>query len=126
MKRTVLLAPIIAAVLATTAVLALGRRSTTPPLPVTKTLQYRCTDRNQSLYFLVYEVDGKLDRGLMYVENMQVANMSVEQAGTLHQGQGEREYRQRRLSARQGGTIMVANHQTSNRVEVCKASYKYQ
>src|SRR6266480_1919895 len=80
MKRAVLFGSIIAAVLATTAVLAVGRRTTTPPIP-DKSYQYRCMDRNQSLYFLVHEVNGKLVDGLMYVENNQVANMSVEQAG---------------------------------------------
>src|SRR5712692_7162158 len=81
MKRTVLFGLVIAAMLATTTVLALGRRKTVPP-PVTKTHQFRCTDRNQSLYFLVYENDGTLDRGLLYVENMQSGNMTVEWAGT--------------------------------------------
>jgi hypothetical protein len=127
MKRTVLVGSIIAAMLVTTTVLALGRRTTTPATPVSKTHQYRCTDRNQSLYFLVHEENGKLVDGLMYVENMQVANMSVEQAGT--------EFIKAKVNGNsanvafllgKGGTVMVANYQTSNRVEVCKASYKYQ
>ena len=44
----------------------------------------------------------------------------------VHQGQGKRELCQCRLLLGKGGTVMVANYQTSNRVEVCKASYKYQ
>lgn len=95
--------------------------------PATKTHQYRCTDRNQSLYFLVYEVDGKLDRGLMYVENMQVANMTVEQAGTdVIQAKVNGNAANVAFQLRKSGSIMVANFQTKNRVEVCKCSYSYQ
>jgi hypothetical protein len=94
--------------------------------PATKTHQYRCTDRNQSLYFLVYEVDGKLDRGLMYVENMQVANMTVEQAGTdVIQAKVNGDSADVAFQLFKSGKIMVANFQTKNRVEVCKSSYAY-
>ena len=95
--------------------------------PVQKTHQYRCTDRNQSLYFLVYEVDGRLDRGLMYVENMQVANMTVEQAGTdVIKAKVNGNAANVAFQLRKSGSVMVANYQTSNRVEVCKCSYNYQ
>ena len=95
--------------------------------PVQKTHQYRCTDRNQSLYFLVYEVDGNLDRGLMYVENMQVANMTVEQAGTdVIKAKVNGNAANVAFQLRKSGSVMVANYQTNTRVEVCKCSYKYQ
>ena len=90
--------------------------------PVQKTHQYRCTDRNQSLYFLVYEVDGKLDRGLMYVENMQVANMTVEQAGTdviKAKVNGNAANVAFSYASRQRHG---SEYQTNNRVEVCNAA----
>jgi hypothetical protein len=94
--------------------------------PVQKTHQYRCTDRNQSLYFLVYEVDGKLDRGLMYVENMQVANMTVEQAGTdVIKAKVNGDAADVAFQLFKTGKILVANYQTNTRTEVCKCSYAY-
>jgi len=95
--------------------------------PVQKAHQYRCTDRNQSLYFIVYEIDGKLDRGLMYVENMQVANMTVEQAGTdVIKAKVNGNAANVAFQLRKSGSVMVANYQTNNRVEVCKCSYNFQ
>ena len=38
--------------------------------PQTKSHQFRCTDKNTSLYFVVYEKGGSLSGGHMYVENM--------------------------------------------------------
>ena len=110
-----------------TLTLAVSALSYVVARPVTKTHQYRCTDRNQSLYFLVYEVDGVLDRGLMYVENMQVANMTVEQAGTdVIKAKVNGNAANVGFQLRKSGSVMVANYQTNNRVEVCKCSYKYQ
>lgn len=94
--------------------------------PVTKTHQYRCEDRNQSLYFVVYEVDGKLNNGQMYVENMQVANLTVEQAGSdVIKAKVNGNSANVAFQLFKSGKIMVANYQTNNRVEVCKASYAY-
>src|SRR5215218_186904 len=76
MKRAVLIASIAAASL-TLAALVHGAAS-----PQTKTHQFRCTDRNTSLYFLVYERGGRIDGGHLYVENMQVGVLSTENAGT--------------------------------------------
>lgn len=121
MRKNLLLGSILALTLA-----AAGVISYAVTKPVTKTHQYRCQDRNQSLYFLVYEVDGKLDRGLMYVENMQVANMTVEQAGTdVIKAKVNGNAANVAFQLRKSGSVMVANYQTSNRVEVCKCSYEY-
>lgn len=127
MNRRILLGTIIAATLLTTTVFAISRRAARHPMPDQKAHMYRCTDRNQSLYFIVYEVDGKLDRGLMYVENMQVANMTVEQAGTdVIKAKVIGNAANVAFQLRKSGSVMVANYQTSNRTEVCKASYKFQ
>ena len=94
--------------------------------PVTKTHQFRCTDRNQSLYFLVYEVNGNLSNGQMYVENMQVANLTVEQAGTdVIKAKVNGNSANVAFQLFKSGKVMVANYQTNNRVEVCQASYAY-
>ena len=100
--------------------------STIPPVPVTKTHQFRCTDKNQSLYFLVYEVDGTLDRGLLYVENMQAANMAVENAGTnFIKAKVNGNAANVAFLLGKDGNVMIANYTTSTRVPVCHASYAY-
>ncbi len=63
---------VIALIVAAAAILAFQVQSVDQ-----KTHQYRCQDRNQSLYFVIYEVDGKIDRGHMYFENIQVANLEA-------------------------------------------------
>ena len=123
MKRAILIASVAAAALALAA-LAHGAAS-----PQTKTHQFRCTDKNTSLYFLVYESGGKLNGGHMYVENMQVGVLSAENAGTGV------------ISAKLAGNtadnisfhlhktlkkVLVVNSSTPQRVEVCAADYKYQ
>lgn len=116
---------LVSALVATITALGVSVQAVTRP--VTKTHQYRCTDRNQSLYFLVYEVDGKLSHGQMYVENMQVGDLMVEQAGTdVIKASVKGNSANVAFQLRKSGSILVANYQTSNRVEVCKASYKYQ
>jgi hypothetical protein len=121
MRKKLLLGSILALALGAAGIISYGVTK-----PEQKTHQYRCTDRNQSLYFLVYEVDGKLDRGLMYVENMQVANMTVEQAGTdVIQAKVNGNAANVAFQLFKSGKIMVANFQTKNRVEVCKSSYAY-
>src|SRR2546423_1543046 len=108
------------------ALVAFGAISYALTIPVTKTHQYRCQDRNQSLYFVVYEVDGKLNVGQMYVENMQVADLTVEQAGTdVIKAKVNGNNANVAFQLFKSGKIMVANYQTNNRVEVCKASYAY-
>lgn len=123
MKRTLLCAFVVAAA-ATMAVFAYGAAE-----PQTKTHQFRCTDKNTSLYFLVYEQNGKLNGGHMYVENMQVGVLTAEWAGTGV------------INAKLAGNtannisfhlhralkkVLVVNSSTPQRVEVCAADYKYQ
>jgi hypothetical protein len=121
MKKKLILGSILALTLG-----AMGVIGNTMTKPVQMTHQYRCTDRNQSLYFLVYEVDGKLDRGLMYVENMQVANMTVEQAGTdVIKAKVIGDAANVGFQLFKTGKILVANYQTNSRVEVCKCSYAF-
>jgi hypothetical protein len=108
------------------ALIALGMISYAVTKPVTKTHQYRCTDRNQSLYFVVYEVNGQLNNGQMYVENMQVADLTVEQAGSdVIKAKVNGNSANVAFQLFKTGKILVANYQTNNRVEVCKASYAY-
>lgn len=126
MKKIILSGVMLAIVLAAATVLTISRNATAKPMSATKTHQFRCTDRNQSLYFLVYEVDGTLDRGLMYVENMQVANMTVEWAGTnFIKAKVNGNAANVAFLLGKDGNLMVANYTTSNRVPVCKASYAY-
>ncbi|OLE55061.1 MAG: hypothetical protein AUG51_05365 [Acidobacteria bacterium 13_1_20CM_3_53_8] len=94
-------------------IVALGVISSAHSVPASqpqpmKTHQYRCTDRNQSLYIIIYENNGQLNGGNMYLENIQVANLT---AVTLQL-----------FSDR----ILVANYTASTRVEVCKSTHKYQ
>ncbi len=122
--RRILLAVV---VLSSVAVAAVAYGATRP---VTKTHQYRCTDRNQSLYFLIYERDGKLDGGHFYVENMQVGVLSPENAGTnviKAPVVGNTATNIAFQLHKSPGSVMVANYGANpKRVEVCKASYKYQ
>jgi hypothetical protein len=100
-----------------------------PATPVTKTHQYRCTDRNQSLYFVVYENNGTLNGGHMYVENMQVGVLKTEQAGTgvIKASVVGNTATNIAFQLHKSGMVMVANYGSNpNRVEVCKATYKYQ
>ena len=124
MKRVILLASVAAAAL-TLAALAYGAAS-----PAMKTHQFRCTDRNTSLYFLVYENNGSLSGGHMYVENMQVGVLSTENAGTnviKASVVGNTATNIAFQLHKSPGSVMVANYGSNpSRVEVCKASYKYQ
>ncbi len=125
MKRAILLGLITVAILATPTTIASSRKAAGPP-PVTKTHQFRCTDRNQSLYFLVYEIDGTLDRGLLYVENMQSGNMTVEWAGTnFIKAKVNGNAANVAFLLGRDGNVMVANYTTATRVRVCHASYVY-
>lgn len=94
-----------------------------------KTYQARCTDRNQSLYLLIYEQDGKLDGGFMYVENMQVAKLTATNAGTgVIRAKVDGNTANVGFEIHKSGAILVANYTPGSvkRVEVCKAGYKYQ
>jgi hypothetical protein len=123
MRRATLVTSVAAATLLLAA-LAYGAAA-----PQTKTHQFRCTDKNTSLYFLVYERGGNLDGGHMYVENMQVGVLTAEWAGTGV------------INAKLAGNtannisfhlhravkkVLVVNSSTPKRVEVCAADYKYQ
>lgn len=124
MKRAILIVSVAATALALAA-LAHGAAS-----PQRKTHQFRCTDRNTSLYFVIYESGGNLDGGHMYVENMQVGVLSAENAGTnviKASVVGNTANNIAFQLHKSPGSVMVANYGNSpKRVEVCKASYKYQ
>lgn len=123
MKRVMLIASV-AAVALLVAAIAYGAAS-----PQTKTHQFRCTDRNTSLYFIVYESGGKLNGGHMYVENMQVGVLTAENAGTgvIKASVVGNTAANIAFQLHKSGSVMVANYGSSpGRVEVCKASYKYQ
>jgi hypothetical protein len=123
MKRVVLIASVAAAALMLAAI-AYGAAT-----PQMKTYQFRCTDRNTSLYFVVYESGGKLNGGHMYVENMQVGVLTAENAGTgvIKASVVGNTAANIAFQLHKSGSVMVANYGSSpSRVEVCKASYKYQ
>ena len=125
MKKLFLVCVIL--VLALTSVAARRPRTASPAM---KTHQFRCTDRNQSLYFVVYENNGSLSGGHMYVENMQVGVLEPEQAGTnviKAKVTGNTATNIAFQLHKSPGSVMVANYGSNpSRVEVCKASYKYQ
>ena len=124
MKRVTLVASAAAAALLLAA-LAYGAAA-----PQTKTHQFRCTDKNTSLYFVVYETGGNLSGGHMYVENMQVGVLAPENAGTgviKAPVVGNTATNIAFQLHKSPGSVMVANYGANpKRVEVCKASYKYQ
>ena len=124
MKRVALIASVAVAALLLAA-LAYGAAA-----PQMKTHQFRCTDKNTSLYFVVYERGGNLSGGHMYVENMQVGVLAPENAGTnviKASVAGNTATNIAFQLHKSPGSVMVANYGSSpNRVEVCKASYKYQ
>jgi hypothetical protein len=123
MKRIALSVSVAAAALLTAA-LAYGAAA-----PQTKTHQFRCTDKNTSLYFLVYERGGKLDGGHMYVENMQVGVLTAEWAGTGVINAKVSGNTANNISLhlhREVKKVLVVNSSTPKRVEVCAADYKYQ
>jgi hypothetical protein len=124
MKRVTLAASAAAVAALLVAAIAYGAAS-----PQTKTHQFRCTDRNTSLYFIVYESGGKLNGGHMYVENMQVGVLTAENAGTgvIKASVVGNTAANIAFQLHKSGSVMVANYGSSpGRVEVCKASYKYQ
>ena len=123
MRRLTLAASVAVAALLFAA-LAYGAAS-----PQTKTHQFRCTDRNTSLYFLVYERGGKLDGGHLYVENMPVGVLSAEWAGTGVINAKLAGNTANNISFHLHRTlkkVLVVNSSTPQRVEVCAADYKYQ
>jgi hypothetical protein len=124
MKRLALTASVAAAALLLAA-LAYGAAA-----PQMKTHQFRCTDKNTSLYFVVYERGGSLAGGHMYVENMQVGVLAPENAGTgviKAPVVGNTATNIAFQLHKSPGSVMVANYGSDpKRVEVCKASYKYQ
>src|SRR5215207_7384606 len=123
MKRVTLIASAAAAALLLAA-LAYGAAA-----PATKTHQFRCTDKNTSHYFLVYESDGKLNGGHLYVENMQVGVLTAEWAGTGVINAKVAGNTANNISFhlhRAAKKVLVVNSSTPQRVEVCAADYKYQ
>ena len=123
MKRVALITSVAVAALLLAA-LAYGAAA-----PQTKTHQFRCTDKNTSLYFLVYEQGGKLNGGHMYVENMQVGVLTAEWAGTGVINAKLVGNTANNISFhlhREVKKVLVVNSSTPKRVEVCAADYKYQ
>lgn len=123
MKRVALLAS------AATAALLLAALVYGAAAPQRKTHQFRCTDKNTSLYFLVYESGGSLDGGHLYVENMQVGVLATENAGTgvIKASVVGNTATNIAFQLHKSGSVMVANYGANpRRIEICKASYKYQ
>ncbi len=122
MKRVTLTASVAAAALVCAA-LAYGAVK-----PQSKSHQFTCKDRNTSLSFVVSEWNGKVSQGFMYVENMQVANLTAEMGGrsmikvSVLGNSAENVAFQLHMS---NGNVMIANSgDNPTRVEVCKANYR--
>lgn len=125
MKRAFTLS-IAAVVLAAIAVGA-SKSETAKPAPVLKTYQFRCTDRNPSLTIIIYEQDGKIGNGHMYLENTQVANLTAAPYGST--GNIEAKVVGNTADVRLQlfeDKIMVANYGTKSRQQVCQSTRKYQ
>ena len=133
MKRRILALTIIISALAN---VAIGRDSYAKlnPTLVTKYHKARCTDKNQSLYFVIRETDGKLDGGFMYFENLQVATLTATNAGT---GVIRAKINGNTINGKtvdigfeihKSGGIMVANYTPGSvkRIKICTADYKYE
>jgi hypothetical protein len=122
MKKIILCATLLTA--AALAAFAYGASA-----PQMKSHQFRCTDRNTSLYFLVYEQGGKLNGGHMYVENMQVGVLTAEWAGTGVINATLAGNTANNISFhlhRAANKVLVVNSATPQRVDVCQVTYKYQ
>ena len=128
MRRNILLISVMATAMVFFAAATVDHAKTEP---VTKTYQVRCTNANQSLYFVIYEQNGQLNGGHLYVENMQVATLTATNAGT-----GVIRAKVNGNTANVGfeihkppmNKVLVANYTpgSEKRVEVCQCSYKYQ
>jgi hypothetical protein len=97
------------------------------PAPALKTYQFRCTDRNTSLYIVIYEQDGKINNGHMYLENMQVATLTAAPYGST--GNIEAKVVGNTADVRLQlfeDKIIVANYITKKREVVCQSTRKYQ
>jgi len=113
-------------------IVALGVISSAHGVPAsqpqpTKTHQYRCTDRNQSLYIVIYENNGQLNGGNMYLENIQVANLTAAPYGNAGNIEAKVVGNAANVTLQLfNDRILVANYTASSRAEVCKSTHKYQ
>jgi hypothetical protein len=107
---------------------ALAASASGAPARQRKAHTFRCTDRNTSLHFVVYENGSTLEVGRMYVEDMQVGLLKPEHAGTgviKAAVVGNAAANVAFQLHKSPGRVMVANYGPDpSRVEVCKASYK--
>ncbi|MBA2732101.1 MAG: hypothetical protein H0U54_04325 [Acidobacteria bacterium] len=127
MKRSILVLTIIVGLLAMAAISVSGGAKASPP--VTKHYKVRCTDNNQSLYFVIRETDGTLNGGFMYVENMQVATVTAAYAGTgVIRAKVNGNTVAIGFELHKTGAILVASYVPGNvkRVKICTADYKYE
>ena len=127
MKRSILVLTIIVSLLAIATVGASGDAKANPA--TTKHYKVRCTDNNQSLYFVIRETDGNLNGGFMYVENMQVATVTATNAGTgVIRVKVNGNTVNIGFEIHKSGAILVASYVPGNvkRMKICTADYKYE
>jgi len=88
------------------------------------THQYQCTSNNESLYFIMYERDGHISGGQMYIENMQVADLTLD--SILSEGNfvvkvdGNKANIQINLTPER---ILIIHPQSQTIKQICKCSY---
>jgi hypothetical protein len=123
MRKIVLCATLVAA--AALAAVA----SYSAPAGQAKSHRFRCTDRNPSLLFVIYEQSGELDSGRLLVEEMSVGVLEGEWASADIIKAGLRGNTPNGVAFhldRAARKVFVVTPSTPpERAEVCKAEYEY-
>ncbi len=86
--------------------------------------QYRCTDENKSLYFVMYEQNSQIYAGSMYIENTQIARLTLD--SILSEGNlvvsvngNAADVQIKLLQDR----IIITNARVHSAEQICKCSY---
>ena len=88
------------------------------------THQYQCTSNNESLYFIMYERDGHISGGHMYIENIQVAGLTLDsirsEGNLIVRVDGNKANVQINLSP---DRILIIHTPSQTATQICKCSY---
>lgn len=89
------------------------------------TYQYQCASNNESLYFIMYERDGDIYGGHMYIEKMQVADLTLDailsEGNLVVRVKGNAADVKINLSP---DRILINHSPTQTTSQVCKCSYR--